>query len=75
MTVYPTQATSTIHYIVSNEAAAAVTVQVYTTTGQPVISQKEVLQVGLNVRSLNVSNLAKGSYILKVQVSGNNLVK
>jgi len=75
VTVYPTQATSTINYVVSSEAPAAVTVQVYTITGQPVISQQATLVQGLNVRSVNVSGLAQGSYILKVQVSGSNFAK
>jgi hypothetical protein len=68
MTVYPTQATSTIQYVVSNEAAATVMVQVFNITGQPVITTKEVLQQGINIKSLNVSHLATGAYILKMQI-------
>ncbi|MFL5745867.1 MAG: T9SS type A sorting domain-containing protein [Niastella sp.] len=77
MTVYPTQATSTINYVLSSDAPATVTAQVYTVTGQPVISQQATLQQGLNVRVVDVSTLAKGAYIFKVQVAGtgNNLVK
>ena len=68
MTVYPTQATSTIQYVVSNNAQAMATVQVISITGQPVISQRESLQQGVTIRSLNVSNLATGTYILKLQI-------
>lgn len=68
MTVYPTQATSTIQYVVSNEAPSTATVQVFNITGQPVITNKEVLQQGVNIRSLNVSHLATGAYILKMQI-------
>jgi hypothetical protein len=68
MTVYPTQATSTIQYVVTNEAQAKAMVQVFNITGQPVISQQEVLLGGLNVRSVNVSNLVKGAYFLKLNI-------
>lgn len=68
MTVYPTQATSTIQYVVSNEAPATAIVQVYNTTGQPVITSKEALQQGVNIRSLNVSHLATGVYMLQLQI-------
>ncbi len=68
MTIYPAQATTTIQYVVANEAQAAATVQVFNMAGQPVISQKEVLSTGLNDRSLNVSDLATGTYIMKVQI-------
>ena len=76
VTVYPTQATSTINYVLSSEAPAAVMVQVYTITGQPVISQQATLQQGLNVRAVEVSMLPKGSYVLRIQIpaSGANLV-
>jgi hypothetical protein len=60
MTLYPTQAGSTIQYVVSNEAQATATIQIFNISGQPVMSQKEVLQPGLNVRSMNVSGLARG---------------
>ena len=69
MTIYPAQATTTIQYVVANEAQATATVQVFNMTGQPVISQKEVLSTGLNNRSLNVSHLASGAYILKLQIA------
>ena len=75
MTVYPTQASSIINYVVSSEKPATVTVQVYTITGQPVISQQATLVQGLNVRSVNVSKLVKGAYFLKVQIDGNNTAK
>jgi hypothetical protein len=68
MTLYPAQASSTIQYVVSNEAQATATVQVFNMAGQPVISQKEVLSAGLNIRTLNVSKLVTGTYILKLQV-------
>jgi hypothetical protein len=68
MTVYPAQATSTIQYVVTNDAQAKAMVQVFTITGQPVINQQEVLLGGLNVRSVNVSNLAKGAYFLKLDI-------
>jgi hypothetical protein len=68
MTVYPSQATSTIQYVVTSEVSATALVQVYNMTGQPVMSQQEVLQQGLNIRSLNVSLLATGAYILKLQI-------
>ncbi len=74
-TVYPTQATTTINYVVLSEAPAAVTVQVYNIAGQPVISQQASLVQGLNVRSVGVSMLPKGLYVLRVQVGGVNLVK
>ncbi len=69
MTIYPAQATTTIQYVVANEAQATAIVQVFNMTGQPVISQKEVLSTGLNNRSLNVSHLASGPYILKLQIA------
>jgi hypothetical protein len=77
VTVYPTQATSTINYVLSSEAPATVTVQVYNITGQPVISQQATLMQGLNVRSVNVSGLVVGSYVLRIQIpaTGDNLVK
>ncbi|OQP47428.1 hypothetical protein A4H97_08000 [Niastella yeongjuensis] len=77
VTVYPTQATSTINYVLSSEAPAAVTVQVYNITGQPVISQQASLQQGLNVRSVNISGLVAGTYVLRIQLpaSGVNLAK
>ncbi|AEW01492.1 hypothetical protein A4D02_05735 [Niastella koreensis] len=77
VTVYPTQATSTINYVLSSEAPATVTVQVYNITGQPVISQQATLMQGLNVRAVNVSTLAKGSYVLRMQIpaAGVTLVK
>jgi hypothetical protein len=77
MTIYPAQATTTIQYVVANEVQATATVQVFNMAGQPVISQKEVLTTGLNNRSLNVSNLAAGAYILKLQVpaTGTTVVK
>jgi hypothetical protein len=68
MMVYAAQAASTIQYVVSNEAQATAIVQVFNMAGQPVISQKEVLSAGLNNRSLNVSALATGAYILKLQI-------
>jgi hypothetical protein len=68
MTVYPTQATSTVQYAVSNNAQVTATVQVFTITGQPVISQKEVLQKGITIKSLNVSKLATGTYLMKLQI-------
>ena len=68
MTVYPTQATSTIQYVVSNKAQATATVQVFTIAGQPVISERTILQQGMNIKSLNVAQLATGAYILKLQV-------
>jgi hypothetical protein len=68
MTVYPTQATSTIQYVVSNNAQVTATVQVFTIAGQPVISQKEVLLKGISIKSLNVSKLATGAYLLKLQI-------
>lgn len=68
MTVYPTQATSTIQYVVSNEAPATAIVQVFNITGQPMITNKEVLQQGVTIKSLNVSHLATGAYILKLQI-------
>lgn len=68
MTVYPTQATSTIQFVVSNNAQATATVQIINIAGQPVISQKEILQQGVNIRSLNVSQLATGAYFLKLQI-------
>jgi hypothetical protein len=68
MTVYPTQATSTIQYVVSNNAQAPATVQVFTIAGQPVISERTILQLGMNIKSLNVAQLATGAYILKLQV-------
>ena len=68
MTVYPTQATSTIQYVVSNNAQATATVQVFTIAGQPVISERTILQQGMNIKSLNVAQLATGAYILKLQV-------
>jgi hypothetical protein len=68
MTIYPTQATSTIQYVVSNNAQVTATVQVFTIAGQPVISQKEVLQKGISIKSLNVSKLASGAYLLKLQI-------
>jgi hypothetical protein len=70
VTVFPTQASSTINYAVSGEVPASVTLQVYNIAGQPVISRQVALQAGLNVRSLNVSTLVKGVYILKLQVAG-----
>jgi hypothetical protein len=73
MTVYPTQATSTINYVVSSETPAAVTVQVYTITGQPVISQQAVLVAGLNVRSVNVSGLVNGDYFFKLVISASGV--
>lgn len=72
MTVYPTQATSTINYVLSGEAPATVTVQVFNITGQPVISQQATLMQGLNVRSLNVAGLARGAYVLRIQVPGSS---
>lgn len=77
ITVYPSQAASTIQYVVSSETGTAATVQVYNINGQPVISRKEVLQQGLNIRTLNVSSLATGAYFLKLQmpVSGVSYVK
>lgn len=68
MTVYPTQATSAIQYVVSNEGPATATVQVFNITGQPVITSKEVLQQGMNIKSLNVAHLATGVYVLKLQI-------
>ncbi|WP_166437259.1 T9SS type A sorting domain-containing protein [Niastella caeni] len=68
MTVYPAQATSTVQYVISNNAQATATLQVFNLAGQSVMSQKEVLQQGVNIRSLNVSQLATGTYILKLQV-------
>lgn len=68
MTIYPSQATSTIQYAVANESQATATVQVFNLAGQPVINQKEVLQSGLNIKTLNVSQLATGAYILKLQI-------
>jgi hypothetical protein len=77
MTIYPSQASSTIQYVVSNEGQATATVLVFNMAGQPVITQKEVLQSGLNIRTLNVSQLATGAYVLKVAIpaSGVNEVK
>lgn len=77
VTVYPTQAISTINYVLSSEAPATVTVQVYNITGQPVMSQQATLMQGLNVRSMDVSMLAKGSYVLRIQIpaAGVTLVK
>ncbi|OQP57560.1 carbohydrate binding domain-containing protein [Niastella populi] len=70
MTIYPAQAVTTIQYVIANEVQATATVQVFNMAGQPVISQKEVLSTGLNNRSLNVSHLAAGAYILKLQIAG-----
>jgi len=77
VTVYPTQATSTINYVLSSEAPASVIVQVYTITGQPVISQHATLAQGLNVRAVNVSGLVNGEYFLKLVIpaSGFTTVK
>ena len=77
VTVYPTQATSTINYVLSSEAPATVMVQVYNITGQPVISEQATLMQGLNVRSVSVSGLIEGEYFLKLQIpaSGFTTVK
>lgn len=77
MTVYPTMANSSIQYTISNDASAQALVQVFDFSGRIMINRSEALQQGVNLKTLDVSKLTTGAYILKVSqpATGSSSVK
>jgi hypothetical protein len=68
MTVYPSAATTSIQYAIGSEVQAQALVQVFDLGGRAMIGRNEVLFQGANNKTLDVSKLATGAYMLKVSI-------
>ena len=70
--LYPNPATDNVNFILGAAASAQGTVQVLDLAGRTLSSQ--IIAAGQLTGEVNVSNLASGSYLVKVSVDGNTSV-
>jgi hypothetical protein len=66
--VYPSIATTTVQYAITNDRQAEAIVQVFNITGEPVLSRKEMLLQGSNLKTLTVTQLPAGAYWLRLHI-------
>ena len=70
--LYPNPATDNVNFVLGATASAQGTVQVLDLAGRTLSSQ--IIAAGQLTGEVNVSNLASGSYLVKVSVDGNTSV-
>ncbi len=70
--VYPNPVTNGQAEVIVDLPASEATVRVYSTTGQQMLEQRWSGLSGLTTRSLDVSNLAKGVYVVRIEANLSN---
>jgi hypothetical protein len=77
LTVYPSMATTTLHYSITANQHKEAMLQVFSMAGNPVINRKVNMAQGVNQQTLDISHLANGAYYLRLSVpeNGSSVVK
>lgn len=67
--IYPNPSSNILNYNFFNESSSIVSVSLIDVNGKSVFSSKKYFQKGLQKDKINISNLPKGIYIVKLQSS------
>ena len=73
--VYPNPATNQLNVLISASASANTLMRVYDVTGKEMMSNGVSLQKGINTIELDISTLAKASYMLDISLNNKSFVE
>lgn len=71
----PSPAVNTIHALVRSEKQGMGEISIYSSNSKKLIGQTSIIRSGVNQLSLNIQNLANGTYFLIITMDGRRVVK
>lgn len=71
ITIFPNPAKSYIEFIVSTAEATNANIRIVDDLGQVLYSEKSYLEIGYNKKTINLTNFARGNYILQISTEKN----
>ncbi len=75
LSVSPNPASETSQLLIQSDKQVEVCIEVYSTIGQLMISERKMLNKGISKLTIHLSNLHAGTYYLRLTQSGKSMVK